>query len=749
VIGIILLVSGVVFLVTVVLPIVSFLRVQQANRLANEARERITALEAEVRRLATRLDAPGAPREVAPRVDTPPPAPATAAHPATPTPAVDSKPAIASATVATPAPVAGPVTPKAAEGLEQQIGSRWLLYVGLAAVVLGMSYFVKFAFDNGWVSEELRVVAAVVTGLVLIVAGMRFSARGLGLFGQALSGAGVVVLYVAIYAALHFYGLVTQGPAFLLMGLVTAGAAALAHRERSQSLAVLAMLGGFATPLLIGGDHNAQVVLFTYIGILLLGTIVLVRLHSWALLSVVSYGCTFILVLIWLLDSYDPATWLRTELFLAAYLAMFVYLLWRLRAGGTVSEPANVAQAALITAPVVFHAASIYLLGNHNPALLGYFLAFTVAGLTGAAAARKPWIRIATLLLVGIPMMMWMNALDATRWYGPAVVTACVIYGLHLASQWHALSGEQPRDLAVTEAIHAQLNGLLLPLTLYVFLDTRFTWWNPRMAGLLAGLNAAVAWGLRSRLPALRRQYVALAATLSAVAIALAFDGPVVALGWAIEGAVLGWIALNERSRLFAAASAVMIALGSIQIASVLQDPLPVHSLPLLNPRALVVLIVIAVFAWLAWRMKGDAAPQVSGQARTAIVILANLLAIGLLSADINAYFTQRGLDADPGEVRSRARDSGLMQQVALSITWAVYAVGLIAAGIRRRYAPARYLGMLLFAVTVAKVMTRDIAQLDRLYRMLSVLAVGVLLVLASYLYQRMGRDESDDKPAS
>jgi len=142
--------------------------------------------------------------------------------------------------------------------------------------------------------------------------------------------------------------------------------------------------------------------------------------------------------------------------------------------------------------------------------------------------------------------------------------------------------------------------------------------------------------------------------------------------------------------------------------------------------------------------MKDDTSPEVKGHLRDAVVILANLLAIGWLSADINAYFSQQALDADAGEVLTVTRDANLMQQVALSVTWAAYAVGLIAIGIRRRYAPARYLAMMLLALTVLKVMTHDIAELDRFYRMLSVLAVGVLLVVASYLYQRMGRREDE-----
>jgi len=739
VIGLIFLVTVVVFLLTAVLPIVSFLRVQRANRLVESMGKRLAQLEIQVARLSV------------PRADTEPPAADPAvAEPAAAEPAIIIDPAIitepvpASVPAAPDVPVPAEPRPGASQGLEQLIGSRWLLYVGLAGLVLGMSYFVKFAFDNGWVSERLRVVAALTTGLTLIGAGIRFSSRGLGLFGQALSGAGVVVLYVAIYAALHFYGLVTEGPAFMLMVLITAGAALLSHREKSQSLAVLAILGGFMTPALIGGNRQDQVVLFTYVAVLVLGSVTLVRLHRWPALSVLSYGGTFVVVLLWLLDSYQPQTWFRTELFLIVYLAMFLYLLSTVRRQESRDEPGRYAQAALFTAPVAFHAASLYLLAGHDAALLFYFLLFTIGGLVAAAAMRDARVRILTLLLVGIPLMIWMNGLQSTRWYTPAIVTVCVIYVLHLASQWHALSGEPAGDLPVSEAIHAQANGLLLPLTLYVFFDSRFQWWNPRMAAILAVVNGGIAVGLRTALPALRRQYVALSAILLAVALALAFDGPVVALGWSLEGAALGWLALTERRRMFAVASAVMIAMGAVQLAHALQEPLAVGSLPLVNSRALVVLLVIAVLAWLVSRMKDDPLPEVNGRSRDWLVILANLLALGLLTADISAYFSQRALDADAGEVRTVRREAGLMQQVTLSVTWAAYAVGLIAVGIRRRYTPARYLAMLLLAVTVLKVMTRDIAELDRFYRMLSVLAVGVLLVLASYLYQRMGRQDGE-----
>jgi uncharacterized membrane protein len=143
--------------------------------------------------------------------------------------------------------------------------------------------------------------------------------------------------------------------------------------------------------------------------------------------------------------------------------------------------------------------------------------------------------------------------------------------------------------------------------------------------------------------------------------------------------------------------------------------------------------------AWLAARLSDDRdSPLPHAMARHVLVIGANMLVIGWVSAEIVHVFGQRAYAASAAGLPAGVARAELAQQVALSIAWALYAVGLVAAGFRRQYAPARYLAIALFGLTIVKVMTKDIAELDRVYQMLSVLAVGALLVAASYLYQRV-----------
>jgi uncharacterized membrane protein len=727
------------FLLIGVLAAISRLRAAEAR--SRQLEQRLRSLEGRLQVLETQgrsgeAVTPAAIPETAVLVSSTPSAASEAAAPAAPPPSVT--------------PAIGPPLPAAAAvraALEELIGGRWLLFAGLAAIVLGVSSFVKFAFDNGWISEPLRVAAGAAAGLLLIAAGLRFRSRGVRLFGHALGGAGIVVLYVSVYAALHFYALIPELAAFALMVIVTAGAALLADRERSQPLAALALVGGFATPLLVGGDRNAQTVLFTYMAVLIGGAAAIVRRRGWHLIGASSYVCTFLLVITWFFSSYESQDWLRTELFLTLYACLFGYLLQVVfsERSGTLSS--QLAAAVLATSPLAYHLASVTLLPPHPAAWLVYVIVVTLVALLLAPRLADGWLRVAALVLVGIPMLAWLGALEYPRWYAAGVAAAVAIYAMHLAAQWTQAprrgSGQaesRPARNPQLLIIYTQLNGLLIAATLYVFLDRHAAAWAAWMVAALAAWNGGLAMLAASRGQRLTLSFTAIAATLAAVALVLAFDGPAVAAGWSAEGVLLEWLALRERSRSLALGGAGLIVLGMLQIVNLLAAPLPVGEQPILNPRALSSVLVIAMLAWLAWRTRGERDAIVL-LGRIWLILLANALALTLISADLHAYFTQRIVDASLAREFRSADAAQRAEQVALSVTWALYAVGLVFAGIRRRFAPARYFAILLFGIVVLKVLAVDIAGLDRLYRMLSVLAVGVLLLIASYLYQRTAID--------
>ncbi len=181
-----------------------------------------------------------------------------------------------------------------------------------------------------------------------------------------------------------------------------------------------------------------------------------------------------------------------------------------------------------------------------------------------------------------------------------------------------------------------------------------------------------------------------------------------------------------------------MFILAAFRLVDALIQPMPLGSWPILNTRTLAAALVVGAMAWLAARVREEPAHLGGAATRHALILGAHVLAIGWVSAEISLIFGERAYASSAVDLPAGVARAELAEQVALSVAWALYAVGLVAAGFRRRYAPARYLAIALFGLTIVKVMTKDITELDRVYQMLSVLGVGVLLVSASYLYQRM-----------
>jgi uncharacterized membrane protein len=692
---------------------------------------------------------PIAEADIAPPLTPPAPSPPTAPSPpaAPPPSAALPPPAAPPPTAPPPAPATAPSPRAPGAGshpisLEARIGSRWLLYAGLATLVLGASYFVKYAFENNWVTPRMRVGLGALAGGVLVEAGRRFSRRGLAFYGQMIAGAGIVLLYVAIFAAITFYGLLSPPAGFALMAMVTALGALLAHRETSQGLALLAVLGGFLTPFLVGGEARTPHVLFTYDAILVVGTLALARLHRWPALHLVSFTMTGLTILAWSADRYRSAQWLPMELWITLFAALFL-LIWR-----TLPPPARLpdqlAATLLGTTPLLYHAASLAILWRHTAGLLVYLIAATAAGLIVAGHTRRDWIRLATWGLVALPALGWVS-LRPARWDPAPFVALSGIYALHLLAQLRETAARPERPSAIDVfLLHA--NGLWLWAGLALLLEKVALDRLGIMTFATAAWQGALAAAVLPRNRETGLHLLALAAALAAAGVAIEYDGPAVTVAWAIEGAAIVALGLSTARPWVRIGGGVLLAAAVYRVTLALLEPAAAGALPLINTRSGAALLVVALLALAAWRYRtrppGDALlppPRIVA----ALVVIANLLVVLWASAEVEALFARAawtGAQAGAGPVTA----ASLARDVTLSTLWAGYGLLLIAIGIRRRYRPVRLLGIALFAVTVAKVFAIDLARLDRFYRILSTVGLGLLLLGASYLYQRFTRDEGD-----
>src|SRR6476661_9466821 len=105
--------------------------------------------------------------------------------------------------------------------LESRIGSHWLNRIGIAAVLIGVSYFLKFAFDNNWIGPAGRVTIGLLAGITVVIWSERFRSRGYKIFSYSLKAVGVGVLYLSLWAAFQVYSLIPNGAASMAMLAVT------------------------------------------------------------------------------------------------------------------------------------------------------------------------------------------------------------------------------------------------------------------------------------------------------------------------------------------------------------------------------------------------------------------------------------------------------------------------------------------------------------------------------------------------
>jgi uncharacterized membrane protein len=210
------------------------------------------------------------------------------------------------------------------------------------------------------------------------------------------------------------------------------------------------------------------------------------------------------------------------------------------------------------------------------------------------------------------------------------------------------------------------------------------------------------------------------------LAIPLRLDGKWITVALAIEGAILIWSGFRMRLWYLRAFGLLLFGITAFRL---LLFDIPATTF-IFNPRFATFAIAVACYsaACLFAARAGDELGQAEIVPFTILAVAANGFA--LLALSLEAW------DA-LGRTQTINLERGLAQSLGLSILWTCYATGLIVVGLARKSALLRWQALALFGVVVAKVFLFDLSFLERFYRILSFLVLGLLLLLVSFLYQR------------
>ena len=222
-----------------------------------------------------------------------------------------------------PQPRATAPSPAPKKSVESLIGAHWLNRVGIAALLIGVAFFLKYAFENEWIGPAARVGIGIAAGVGLLIWSERFHRHAQRAFAHSLEVVAVGILYLSIWAASQTYTLISNGASFGAMAIVSIGLVALAIRHQSEFLAGLALTSGFLTPVLLSTGVNREVALFSYVSLLDVAALVLVALYPWVRALTVAFFGTLFLYIGWCAAFYSKAQMPRTIAFITFFLLLF------------------------------------------------------------------------------------------------------------------------------------------------------------------------------------------------------------------------------------------------------------------------------------------------------------------------------------------------------------------------------------------------------------------------------------------
>lgn len=212
--------------------------------------------------------------------------------------------------------------------LEPKFMANLPVWLGGLALALAGFFLIKYSIETGLLSASVRLTIGGLFGTGLILSGYWLHRHGNvsnnEKIGQALSGAGVAVLYFCLYAALNFYSLISPLMAFTGMTLVTATTILLSILQ-GPPIAIMGLIGGFVTPALIESKEPNVQFLMIYLYLVNTALFSVIWKKNWWYLAIPVVCASFVWILFWLVTYFTPADGLWLSLYLLALSGTMIF----------------------------------------------------------------------------------------------------------------------------------------------------------------------------------------------------------------------------------------------------------------------------------------------------------------------------------------------------------------------------------------------------------------------------------------
>ena len=190
------------------------------------------------------------------------------------------------------------IDPKAVESSfnwEMFIGFKFFLILGIITIVFGVAFFIKKAFTSGLLGPMGKLSITYLSGIAILFIGNYLKKNINKFLGLSVIGLASIIFYYSTFAGFHLYDIFSQGFAFFVMIVITAFTVILALHYNAMSLAILGLIGGFSSPVLLGSSNPNIIGLFSYITLLNFGLLSIAFKKNWSILNKLGFFFTYLL----------------------------------------------------------------------------------------------------------------------------------------------------------------------------------------------------------------------------------------------------------------------------------------------------------------------------------------------------------------------------------------------------------------------------------------------------------------------
>ncbi len=662
--------------------------------------------------------------------------------------------------------------------IEKFIGENLVNKIGIAILVLGVAFFVKYAIDKNWINEVGRVAIGLFCGIVLTALAhyLRTSYRS---FSSVLAGGGIAIFYFTIALAFQQYHLISQTAAFVIMILITAFASTLSILYNKVELAVIASVGGFITPFLVSTGDGNYVVLFTYLIILNLGLLSLAFFKRWFLINVLALFFTELIFGGWLVKTLLQET-PKVSFPVALLFATLFYLVFV--GMNTVYQVKNKQNfqafdySLLLFLNASYFAAGMLLLDRVNE---GQFQGLFTLGIGIINLALAWWFfhlkqqfKNLLYLLIGLTLtfisltipvqlqghaitLFWSVEFVLLFWlyqrsrinlfyYSSLLIAALAV--ISLLMDWAQTVSSEVSALVL---IYSNTRGLVtnivaaasfvtyaqlvkkesgpLPVISSKKILTQLSWMIAAVIGYLTavyGVNLFFRGLNNYEIPNVYHRLITEACV--AAILTVFYQKKITNYSWMVAGALICYLVYH---------------LFSFPLISGLRDEVLHTAYPRIH-LALHWLSVVVALALLYAGTRIVSKSPVPYVSVSRLSWIGSILLLLFLSHEVQHLFVTLFYKANNIEYAEEQ-----YRKAVLTIVWGVCSFGLMWLGMRHKYKTLRVISLSIFSLALLKLFLFDLVNVSEGGKIAAFILLGILLLTISFMYQKLKKIIIDDRP--